>query len=348
MDKDKRNDICGWSLKRMRTVVFCCFVLYSFATEGQETYASFNLQGHVKRLYTYSHAAKNIIVSNNILVSYEKERVLSHIDYIFEKNGLLLAENRFNRDDMINHSYIYTYENDKLVDVTQAQAGKFQIERTEYHYDKTGRKIQAIVYDSKDSLENTIVYKYDSLNNLISEKTYNVLNWVITDIRYQYDDKGNCIFVDNLKTGRRSNRPYQEVQKFDDNHNLIYKSFTIEDSLKWEYIASYNNNDSLIYEEVIDGEKKTVSYSQLKYNKHNKRILLDQFKRDAQIPEMKTRYTYDKAGKLLTETVYNSKNKEPFITRTYFYDEKGNWIYCIEKDKRVEIDVVHSRKIIYY
>jgi hypothetical protein len=171
---------------------------------------------------------------------------------------------------------------------------------------------------------------------------------VVTDIRYQYDERGNCVFVDNLKTGRRTNRPYREVQRFDNRNNRIYKSYTVEDSLKWEYIARYDKKDSLVYEAVLDGEGNTVSWSKLKYNRRNKRVALYQYKQDAKMPETETHYTYDKEGKLYTETVYDSKNKVSLVTRTYFYDDKGNWIYCVEKDKRIEIESVLSRRIVYY
>jgi DNA-binding XRE family transcriptional regulator/ribosomal protein L25 (general stress protein Ctc) len=319
------------------------------AADGQDTPPpSMQLKGSVRRLYAYSHLAKDIVVNKNTLVSYEKGKVLNHIEYIFERNGLLLAENKFDDKDVISYSYIYTYENDKLVDVTRAYAGKFQIQRTEYRYDKTGKKYQAIVYDNKDSLQNTIVYKYDTLDNLVEKKTYNTLNWVTIDTRYQYDDRGNCIFVDNLKTGTYNNKPYQEVRRFDDRNNLIYQSFTRQDSLKWEYIARYNGKDSLIYEEVKDGDGEMLSYSELKYNKRNKRILLRQYKQDEKILERETHYKYDKNGNLYQETLYEAKSKTPLLTQTYFYDDKGNWIYCLEKDIKTEMIIVHSRRIIYY
>jgi hypothetical protein len=348
MTENKRNYNSKGRLRWMRIFVFVCFLLQVFVADGQERATSIALKGNVRRLYTYAHLAKDILINKNTLVSYEKGKVLNHVEYIFEKNGLLLAENKFDDKDIINHSYIYTYENDKLVDVTQAYAGKFLIQRTEYKYDKTGKKYQAIVYNNKDSLQNTIVYKYDSLDNLISEKKYNMLNWMIADIYYQYDDRGNCILVDNLKTNTHSNKPYQEVRRFDDRNNLIFQSFTRQDNLEWEYIARYNKNDSLIYEEVRDGEGKMLSYSELKYNKRNNRILLKQYKQDTKISERKTHYKYNKEGNLYMETVYDVKNKTPYITRTYFYDDKGNWIYCLEKDKRTEMIIVHSRRIIYY
>jgi hypothetical protein len=261
-----------------------------------------------------------------------------------------LAENKYSKQDLIEYSSIYTYENDLLVEITYARAGKFLIERTEYKYDKTGKKTQALVYDSTDSLKNTIVYKYDSLNNLVSERIYNQINFLVTDLRYQYDERGNCILVDNLNTGVHNNKAYREVQRFDDRNNRIYKSFTLRDSLKWEYIARYNKKDSLIYEAVIDGKGNTVSYSTLKYDKHSRRIVMKQYQQDTTISIMETYYKYDKEGKLYMETVQRPKSKESFITRTYFYDDKGNWIYRIDKDERIELDlyIVHSQKLNYY
>jgi hypothetical protein len=347
MTVNKSNNSKGY-LKWIRIFVFVCFVVQVFAADGQETVLSIQLKGSVRRLYAYTHLAKDIVINKNTLVSYEKGKVLNHVEYIFGKNGALLAENRFDDKDVISRSYIYTYENDKLVDITQAYAGKFLIQRTEFKYDKTGKKYREFVYNNKDSLQKTIVYEYDTLDNLVAKKTYNILHWVTIDTRYQYDDRGNCILVDNLKTATYSNKPYQEVRRFDDRNNLIYQSYTLQDSLNWEYIVRYNKMDSLIYEEVRDGEGNLLSYSELKYNKHNKRILLKQYKRDIEISERETHYKYNKEGNIHTETVYDTKNKTPFLTRTYFYDDKGNWIYCLEKDKRTAMTLVHSRRIIYY
>jgi hypothetical protein len=329
-------------------LAFVFFAGYLFAASGQKIVSAEHLNGNVRRIYAYTYLAKDIVIQKNVLVSYEKEKIVSHIEYIYEKNGLLLAENRFNSEDILDRSLIYTYENDKLVDYTRAISGKYQLDRTVYQYDKTGKKTQAVSYDGKDSLENTVVYKYDSLGNLITEKKYNSIYMLITDLQYQYDDKGNCILVNNIKTNRKSSKAYQEIQRFDDRNNRIYKSYIVEDSLNWEYIVRYNENDSLIYEELKDGKGITTFSSELKYDKLNRRTSLKQYKQDASVPEMLTRYKYDKKGRLDTEIVYVSNNKKPVMTRTYFYDEMENWIYRLEKEETSDKGMIHYRKIVYY
>ncbi len=338
--------------KFIKVTIFFYFIFQVFLVNAQSTVTSLGLQGNIRRLFTYKHIAKDIVIENNTVISYEKVKLLDHTDYIFEKNGLLLAENKFNEEDIIDHSYIYTFDEsdrDRLIETTRARAGKFLIGRAEYKYDKEGKKNQELVYDSQDSLRNTIVYKYDSLGNLISEKTYNANNRVIKELHYQYDEKGNCVLVNSLKTAAISSKVYQEVQRFDERNNRIYKSFIKEDSLAWEYIARYDKKDSLTYEEVRDPEGKIISYSRLKYNhKYGKRISMKQYHQQLGTTKMETYYTYDKAGKLLTEKAYGSNKKELFRIRTYFYDEHGNWIYCVEEDKNNGIYVVYSRRINYF
>ena len=325
--------------------VFFFFLLCVFPVKAQQTASSMNLKGNVRILYTYSHVAKDITVKDNNQVSYNKVKLMKHIDYIFDKNGLLLAENRFNNEDIINISYIYDYnELGKLIEETTAEAGKFQLGREEYKYDKNGRKSHKTIYDDRDSLKHTIIYSYDSLGNLSAEKTYNKIIGITKEIHYKYDERGNLIFVNYPRMNIAKNKPSHEIQKFDNRNNLIYKSFTKDDTLIWEYTAHYNKKDSLIYEEVKDGNGKITSYSKLEFKK-DKRTSLIQFNK-ASITE--TYYQYDKKGNLLIETQYTANKKDLIKIRTYLYDEKENWIYCIELNSNNGTSVVHSRKINYF
>jgi len=333
--------------KVIKTVVFSVIILFTSMVSAQKSASDMHLQGNVRRLFTHKHIAKDIVIENNTIVSYEKVKLLNHVDYIFEKNGALLAENSFNKEDIIDISYIYEYDGfGRLVDLTIARSGKILVGRVEYKYDKDGKKLQEIEFDNKDSLKSTTVFKYDSLGNLVNEKTYNKTNRLAKDVYYQHDERGNIVFLNSVKISSAS-KPYQEVQKFDDRNNLIYKSFTSRDTLKWEYFASYDKSDSLIYEEIKDGEGKLESYSELTFNK-NKRISLKQYHRESGETGFETYYEYDKSGKLLAEKLYTSNKKMLVTVRTYFYDEKGNWIYCLEEDKINKTSNVSSRKFNYF
>ena len=336
-------------MKSLTYTAFYSVLFFCIATAtAQSTTADMNLKGNVWRLFTNKHQAKNIVIENNKLVSYEKTVLLNHVDYIFDKKGALLAENTFNKQDIIDISYIYEYDKSgRLTEKTIAKSGKILVERTEYKYNPDGKKLQEIDFDNRDSLRSSIAYKYDSLGKLISEKTYNNVNRLIKNIEYQYDEWGNLLLENSLPTNVYLNRPYQKVQKFDSKNNCIYKSYTRQDTLQWEYFASYNKKDSLIYEEVKDGNGNLQSYSKLTYRK-NRRIALVQHQRDAVVPIIETHYQYDKAGKLLTEKLYTPNNKQLLVIRTYFYDEKGNWIYCLEEEVINKVKNVFSRRFNYF
>ena len=323
---------------------FCVFHI-----KAQKTASSMNLNGNIRVMYTYSHLAEDIIVKDNILVSYQKKgKPIKHIDYIFDRKGFLLVENKYNDEDILDISSIYDYdEHGRIIEETLAEGGKYQLGRQEYEYNKNGKQSKLTVYDNKDSLKNRIFYNYDSLGNLSSEKAYNKIGGIIKEIYYQYDERGNQIFVDNRKTGIYSNKPYQEIMEFNNGNKLIYKSYTREDTLIWVYIAQYNKNDSLIYEEVKNGHGEITSYSSLEYKK-DKRISMKQYLKNRRVPITETYYKYDKQGKLITEEVYNANKKELTKTRTYFYDEKQNWIYCIEHSKEGDYSIVYYRKINYF
>ena len=337
--------------KRFKTVkmlVFLLFLLVAIEAKPQTSAQDMGLKGNVRVLITHKHVAKNIVIENNTLVSYEKLKLLHHIEHIFDKNGAMLAENRFDYQDIIDISFIYEYDaSGKLIDLTVAKAGKILVGRTEYKYDKDGKKTQEIEYDNLDSLKTTTVYKYDSSGNLINEKVYNKIFFVSKDVNYQYDANGNLILVNCPKMNVGNGKPYKEVQKFDDKNRLIYKSYTRLDTLKWEYFASYNKNDSLIYEELKDGNGNLQSYSKLTFKK-NKRISLKQYNYKAEFTQIDTYYQYDKQGRLLTEKLYTPDKKELLSVHTYFYDEKGNRIYCVEENKAKRVSIVHAWRFIFY
>ena len=329
-------------------ILLAALCLLPFITEAQTTTAKMDLQGNISKLSTYKHVVKNIVIENNTVVSYEKVRWLEQSEYLFDKKGLLLAKNEINDMGVITLSYIYEYnELGKLVEETLAASGQYLQGRTEYKYDKKGNKIKKLVYDDRDSLKTTTVYQYDSLGNLVSEKMYNKINFLVTDIGYQHDERGNIIFVNSVKVPIIAKPPYQEVMKFDDKNHLIYKSFTERDTLKWEYFASYTKKDSLMYEEVKDRTGKLLSASRLTFNRKNKRIALEQYNQSAGV-SLATHYQYDKKGKLLTEKIFMPNRTEPLAIRTFFYDEKGNWIYCIEEDKVKHENSIYYRKFNYY
>jgi hypothetical protein len=185
------------------------------------------------------------------------------------------------------------------------------------------------------------------LGNLVSQKIYNKSNFLYKEIEYQHDDKENIISAYSKKINISANKPYLEIQKFNTKNRLIYKSFTEDDTLRWEYFASFNKNDSLIYEEIKDGNGKLQSYSKLTFKK-NKRIALKQYNTQPAEYGLETYYQYDKNGKLVTETLYTPNKEKLVYTRTYFYDENGNWIYCIEGDNKSDTKIVYARTFGYY
>ncbi len=310
-----------------------------------------HLKGKIWRIDTYRHVADSVQVKDNA-VSYKKTQLLNHTQFLFSKDGLMQAENRFSLDeDIIELSFIYMFdEQNRLVDVTRATFGKFLAGMTKFQYNKEGKRIKGLVYDQQDSLQNTITYTYDFSGNLIRETTHNMIHRKIKEFIYQYDEKRNCISIKNIKTTARANQPYHEIQKFDERNNMIYKSFYDKnDSLVWEYFAHYDSQDSLYYEEAKDKNGITTHRSDLKYNKYHSRISLKLYSnKNGEIREMYSRYKYDKQQRLLLEELFLPGEKKPFLTKKYFYDTHNNWVFCIEESKQIKEIIVNSRRIEYY
>lgn len=338
--------------KYLFLICFFCFSTFHLAINAQEvrTSADLHLKGKVWRIDTYQHVADSVQIKDNT-VSYKKLQLLKHIQHIFSKDGLLQAENRFdNVDDVINFSFIYTFdEQNRLIDITHATFGKFLAGMTKFQYDKEGKISKGLVYDHQDSLQNTISYTYDFSGNLIRESTYNMIHIKIKELVYQYDERGNCISTRNMKTRAQANKPYRELQKFDERNNLIYKSsYDGNDSLEWEYFARYDSQDSLYYEEAKDKNGVIFHRSELKYNKNHNRISLKLYSNKNGEREIYSRYKYDKQNRLHLEEIFLPKEKKPFMIKRYFYDTLNNWIFCIEENKQTGGIIVSSRRISYY
>lgn len=315
------------------------------------TSSDMHLKGKVWRIDIYRHIADSVQIQENT-VSYKKVQLLNHTQFLFSKTGLMQAENRFNnKEDIIELSFIYMFdEQNRLVDVTRATFGKFLAGMTKFQYDKEGNRIKGLVYNHQDSLQNIISYTYDFSGKLIKETTHNMIQRKIKELVYQYDERGNCISKRNVKTTAYSNKPFREIQKFDERNNLIYKSFYNEtDSLEWEYFAEYDSQDSLFYEEVKDKNGITTHRSDLKYNKHHNRLSLKLYSnKNGEIRETHSRYKYDKQQRLFVEERFFPGEKKPFLVKKYFYDSHNNWIFCIEENKQMGGTIVNSRRISYY
>lgn len=340
--------------KYLFLICFFCFFTFHTKVNAQEvkTSSDMHLKGKVWRIDTYRHVADSVQIKDNITVLYRKKQLLKHIQYIFSKDGLLQAENRFdNVDDVIHFSLIYTFdEKNRIAEITHATFGKFLAGMTKFQYDKEGNKIKALVYDQQDSLQNIISYTYDFSGNLIKESTHNMIHIKIKELIYQYDERGNCISTKNIKTRAQANNPYRELQKFDERNNLIYKSsYDRNDSLEWEYFARYDSQDSLYYEEAKDKNGIIFHRSELRYNKiHNRTSLKLYSNKDGKIQELYSHYKYDKLNRLYLEEIFLQGDKKPFMIKRYIYDNYHNWIFCIEEDKRTGRAIVNSRRISYY
>jgi hypothetical protein len=58
----KKIYICQWRIRFIKITLALCFVFLLFEAEGQRTAANMNLKGNVRRLYTYTHFATEIVV----------------------------------------------------------------------------------------------------------------------------------------------------------------------------------------------------------------------------------------------------------------------------------------------
>lgn len=156
-------------------------------------------------------------------------------------------------------------------------------------------------------------YEYDEQGNLTAEIKSN-------SYKFSYDKDGTCIqeayftFIDNIQQ--------QNDYIYDNDGNIIQKTYTFDDGRKWEFEYVYDENGLRIKgTSTQPGIGGTTLYE---YNSDGKLIL--SYKEDD--AEDKTEYTYDEDGRVVNEKQYSSAygedyNEYPYYEKINKYDENG-------------------------
>ena len=306
---------------------------------------------NVKSFNVYLYKVYDVETKKDKITFYKKAQTIAHSLFEYDTNGNEILQNYYHpATDKLQKSYVFEYDsNNQLIQEINVLEGKIFGGKTVYSYDKQGRKSQLIAYSGKEEVTKMIKFEYDSIGNLIAEKSRNLMSMIIKEIQYKYDERNNQIEKRNVKTFLKNNKPYLEIQSFDDANRLISKvHYDDKDSLTWEYTAVYDSKNKLIEERTKNGNGKVVANAFYTYNKKGVMTSSYSFDMLQKSPPMRIEYQYDKKGLNTLRYIYVQDAKTPTITKRYYYDEKGNWYMWHEINHADNMQAIANRKVVYF
>lgn len=265
---------------------------------------------------------KNRVKSCLISTSYGVE------EYDFDRNGLLIKSvTRFNDKDyhVIHYKYVNgklkekrseSYRND-VFDASTSIAHFYEIDSTKH------LKIQERIFTYDKEFLDEYVYEYNAKDVLTTIRRTNNQGTDVTRIERKKEKgefttthmlNGEPLKSVRISTIKPKNRPEQKI--------VLTKEF-----LKGQASAAL--------EEVYDKKGRLMAKQAFEFNTDNRKFE----------PTVRTSFTYDDLGILISET--STSNKET-LTKAYVYHydaiENGNWVKKISTPDNIYI----SRKILYY
>lgn len=217
---------------------------------------------------------------------------------------------------------LYTYDalGRLIKEETPFTAGAASV--TKYYYDKNGNLIQKQIENSlpgADAAYTKVDYAYNNQNNLLQVKSYDGSN-VVNQVNYEYDAAGN---MTAMITGNGTQRTTYEYDRY--GHLK-----TLTDPLGQKEIYTYDTNGNMISKTDKNGLITTYTYDGLARNlsqsvtkegikqQKTKVYTLTGALASTQNENLKTSYTYDEQGKVITEADSNG------VEKNYTYDANGN------------------------
>lgn len=195
---------------------------------------SFNEKGNKIKAYSsyadilivgYEYDEKDNLIHNNTYTTLGK--LIEEVTFRYDNNGNKIEMNR-SKPNGIKRKCSYGY--DKVGNLIQEKcydADDMPRSKVIYKYDENNNQIEKDSYNSSGKSDIKINYYYDSEGNKIKEATtfYEKLSG---NVIYQYDNKGNVIYVENTGSSGNVSR-YAYKLTYDEHNNWIKKVFYSND-----------------------------------------------------------------------------------------------------------------------
>lgn len=202
---------------------------------------------------------------------------------------------------------------------------------------------KSLDYDDDGSIDSRSTYNYDSLNKLVTMKTYRDDTTLVTISTFLYDSLGNRIKenIENLlesEKGHNANYYY----RFDEKGNCLeMRGYNSKGILFTTYSYRYDSLGHQLEEIWREANGDTISYVKYTYNNHGNKSE-EQRKYSSSDPIYITNYRYNEEGTLIEEISGNGNSRV-----NYQLDKKGNCVRIVYSEG-LEKEVVVKRRIDYF
>ncbi|TXE19920.1 hypothetical protein ES692_01280 [Psychroserpens burtonensis] len=289
-----------------------------------------------------------------------------YINYnrIFNIRGNTISETWYykNNDTMINQTYVY--DNEKNLVQVKEKYGEEGFSSSNYTYNSKKEIITELNYITDEpKIYSYLIYRYDSISNLIEIKRFNGEGESTSKI-YKYDDKSRRI--EDLR-----NRSYKNVKaesgyeqlkgvvgvnkiykKYSYNeNNQIIETQTFDSSLNNGKLSEPNSSVINLYENglLVEVQKiRDTLINTTKYYYDNRKRLIKKAKISAKYSEYNQllEYMYNKEDNII-KLIYSDAEGTKRIRILYEFDKQNNWIKQIKSINGVDL-YIWEREIKYH
>ncbi len=235
-----------------------------------------------------------------------------------------------------------------------------------YIFDKKGKSIEFIKYNSNNHILSRYIYNYDSNGNKIQdiEYSYSKLSKKIeynlkdktsegfefgsenegSKLKNKYDNQGKLIeenYYDQL-----GNLGERDVYKYDEKGNFIEVKYIMPDgSYPRKLEFKYDTNNKMIEDNYYFSDDSIMSGTLYKYDEKGNQIERRSNTPNT-IPQISI-YKYDSIGNMLEWDSYYKSKIGRIYTYKYEYDKNYNWIKRTTFNNGVPKSIT-EREITYY
>ena len=230
-------------------------------------------------------------------LDYFSRQSFTHEDFEVNKIKTLKIENRK------RYSAYYTKDQKLPEKKTLVEEVKF----------KNGLPVEKIYYDSYGRIRNRTEYKYDKMNNLITEEAYNEYDNIISRREITYNSQNDTSEVVKIFNRRSKNEKKQFL--YDDQNRLItIKHFDQNDKIFLNQNFIYEKGQ-LKFLRITNAEDVMVNESEFFYNKAGNLTAEKQNGREK-------KYIYDEKNRLIKVEFGNELRVYKYNDRNYFEDDR--------------------------
>jgi hypothetical protein len=332
-----------------RLNLFIFFLFAVFCSQAQSLDSLLHPQ-NVKKISGKLLQTNHIVLKKNQLLSLDTISVRENELHLFDRQGNKILYAQLDQKDSAYQFYNYTY-NQLNQKIEQAQTFNYYFYKGKntYTYNSDGTLRQMKQLDYRDSIYRTTNYSYVN-GKIKEERTYNASNLLIIHRQSFYDPQGDLTYFVNNSTSvsYNNNLPFSIKQYFDDNHHMIRREYFDEyNNLKIYWLYTYDENGNKLSEKQFNSKDQIVGSTYYVYNKKNLVTEIRQY--DANTGKRtKMNYQYNKNNNYSHLKIYLDNSKKPEYYKDCYYDQHGNWILWIEKDKHKKVLAVGNRSIEYY